>query len=216
MARTAQRSHHIRSRSASRFFKGAKHAGEHGRPLNLHVTLNLSHTSATSAQASAAAIAMCGKFTRWLNHQSKKALAGGNKPFGRPTYEAVVEVPNGLHHVHWLVHVPEALQSLFAAKLPTWLSKVCGEVARPSGAIHVSPIDTVMALGRYCMKGLDPYHARRYWVRPVDQGVVLGKRVIISRSLGPKARQQEENAHERPPRAAGSRADRAPWDASRP
>lgn len=188
------KSHYIRSRSASKFFKGAKHAQTHGRPLNLHVTLNLSHTSCTHAQASEAVTGICAKFTRWLSYQSQKAVAQGEAGYGRPTYEAVIEAPNGIHHVHWLVHVPADLQEVFTAKLTVWLSKVCGTITRPAGAIHVQAIDTVMALSRYCMKGVDPHHAKRCYVRPISQGVVLGKRVTISRSLGPTARKQDESA----------------------
>lgn len=193
-----RKSHYIRSRAASRFFKGAKHAGTHGRPLNRHVTLNLSHTACPAMDASKAVTTICAKFTRWLSYQTKKAQLRGEAGYGRPTYQTVIEAPNGIHHVHWLVHVPAALTELFEAKLPVWVKKVCGRIENIEGAIHVGPIETVMALSRYCMKGVDPHHARRCYVRPVSQGIVFGKRVNISRSLGPAARRKDERTHSRP------------------
>lgn len=185
-------SHHIRSRSASRFFKAAKHAQSHGRPFNRHVTLNLSHTSCSTARASKAAAEIFAKYTRWLAHQSQKAIACGRPGYGRPTYQAVIEAPNGIHHIHWLVHVPPEVDDLFRAKVPKWLVKVCGPVHKHEGAIDIGHITTVMALSRYCMKGVDPYQAKRYFVRPVGQGIVTGKRVTISRCLGPVARRREQ------------------------
>ena len=217
-----KKSQNIRSRAASRFFKGARHARDHGRPLNLHVTLNLSHTSYPGMLASAAVSDICGKFTRWLAYQSEKAIKRGEGGYGRPTYEAVIEAPGGIYHVHWLVHVPDDLQELFEKTLPKWFSRVCGPVVKPTGAIHIGPIDTVMALSRYCMKGVDPSHARRCFVRPINQGVVFGKRVAISRSLGPRAREQEADALRAATRAtgsgshSGSAAGHGPWHAAHP
>ena len=130
------------------------------------------------------------KFGRWLRHQSKKAEASGRKSFGPPTYGAVLEAPGRIHHVHWLVYVPPELEPLFEKTLPRWLEKTAGTVINPVGAIDIRPIDTIMALSRYCMKGVERHHAKRCYVVPIDQGVVWGKRVLISRSLGAKARER--------------------------
>ena len=189
-----RKTHHIRSRSASGFFKGAAHAKSHGRPLNLHVTLNMWQTNYPSDHVSVAVARICGKFTRWLAYQSQKAGQQGKGDYGRPTYQTVIESPKGNYHLHWLVHVPTDLADAFAACVPRWFSKVCGEAQNPTKAIHIKRIDSVMALSRYCMKGVDPQHAKRCYVRPINQGVVFGKRVSISRSLGPLARRKEQSA----------------------
>jgi hypothetical protein len=190
--RPLKKSHHIRSRSASRFFKAAAHASAHGRPLNLFVTINVSHTILPAASTSPAVAEICSKFTRWLSYQSEKAVDRGQPDCGRPTYEAVIEAPNGIHHIHWLVHVPDDLQDLFRRTVTKWVAKVCGEITKPDGAIHIEPVETVMALSRYLMKGVDPHHAKRCYVRPINQGVVFGKRIAISRSLGPMARAKDK------------------------
>ncbi len=182
------KSHHIRSRAASRFFKATKHSEEQATPLNRLVTLNLSHTTCPEQAASAAVASLIAKFGRWLRHQSKKIEAAGRVDFGPPAYSAVLEAPGGINHAHWLVYVPPELENLFIKTLPKWLEKTAGTIVTPVGAIDVTPIDTIMALSRYCMKGVEKHHAKRCFVRPVDQGVVWGKRVLISRSLGATAR----------------------------
>lgn len=213
---TLRKSHHIRSRSASHFFKAAAHASSHGRPLNLFVTLNLSHTGLSAASTSPALAEICSKFTRWLSYQSQKAVQQGFADYGRPTYEAVIEAPNGIHHIHWLVHVPDDLQDLFKCTLPKWFSKVCGNVTKPEGAVHIEKVETVMALSRYLMKGVDPHHAKRCYVRPINQGVVFGKRVAISRSLGPRAREKDKATSKNNHSATGSAAGHESWRAPLP
>jgi len=130
------------------------------------------------------------KFGRWLRYQSAKAIKAGGESYGAPAYLTVLENPNDIHHVHWLVYVPASLLSLFEKSVPKWLSKAAGEITMPNGAIDITPIDTVMALSRYLMKGVEKHHARRCFVRPENQGIVFGKRVAISRSLGLAARQK--------------------------
>ncbi len=183
-------SHHVRSRLASRFFKAAKYSEGRPHSPNLFVTLNLTHTACPPQKASKAVADLCSKFGRWLRYQSKKAVSAGQPALGPPTYEVVLEAPGGIHHAHWLVFVPDEVKEIFRVTLPKWLEKVAGDITVPVGAIHIEPIREIMALSRYCMKGVDRHHARRCYVRPTDQGVVWGKRVFISRSLGPTARQK--------------------------
>lgn len=192
-----RRSECIKPRQASKFFKAARHSQDSTRPLNLHITINLAHTSCPPDEAACAMTAIAAKFTRWLRHQSKKAQERGATGYGPPTYQAVVENPNGIHHAHWLVHVPDELLELFGKMLPKWIAKVVGRVDREEGLVKLGPIETVMALSRYCMKGVDPRHARRCFVKHKPQGTVWGKRVSISRSLGQKAREAAASAASR-------------------
>ena len=210
-----RKSNCVSKRAASSFFKGAKHARDHGRPLNQLVTVNLWQTECLAGEASIRVAMLCAKFTRWLLHQSQKALKQGRPDYGPSTYETVIEAPDGHFHVHWTVHVPSKLQALFVKTLPRWIEKTCGP-ARSDAVIDVREVETVMALGRYCMKGIDPHQARRYFVEAEDQGVVFGKRVGISRSLGPKARRKEQARRSATgsPSRAGSAADRGHSHAS--
>jgi hypothetical protein len=183
-----RKTHYIRSRQASAFFKAAKHAEGHARPLNLFVTVNLTHTACPSHLADKAVRAVCSKFSRWLRYQSQKAIGSGRSGYGPPTYGRVIEAPDDLHHVHWLIHVPANLRPAFEKVLPKWVLKATGGITRPKGLIDIQEVNAVMAVSRYCMKGVDPHHAKRCFVRPKPQGIVLGKRVAISRSLGAAAR----------------------------
>ena len=183
-----RQSHHIPRRAASRFFKAARHATAHGRAFNLFVTINFTHTACPLIKAAAARTEICAKFTRWLKYQSNKSISKGQNGFGPPIYQTVLEAPNDIHHFHWMVHVPNELLELFNKTLKNWVEKVCGDIIKPDGLIHTAPIKTPMALSRYCMKGIEPYQAHRYYVRPINQGIVYGKRVTISRALGARAR----------------------------
>jgi hypothetical protein len=185
-----RKSHHIRPRAASRVFKAAKYSENSDRPLNWMVTLNFTHTVCPNKRASQATGEITAKFGRWLRYQSAKAIKTGGESYGAPVYLTVLENPNDIHHVHWLVHVPTSVLSLFEKSVAKWLSKAAGEITMPNGAIDITPVDTVMALSRYLMKGVEKHHAKRCFVRPEDQGIILGKRVAISRSLGFAARQK--------------------------
>ena len=213
MSQTAQRkSHYIRPRAASRVFKAAKHSQSSSRPLNYLVTLNFNHTTCPHERASQATSEIASKFGRWLRYQSAKSIKAGGSTYGAPAYVTVIENPNNIHHVHWLVHVPDELMRLFAKTVPTWLTKAAGEITAPSGAIDIRPVATVMATSRYLMKGVEKHYARRCFVRPEDQGMVLGKRVSVSRSLGHAARQRH-GAHQTqlaPVSTRGGTSDPAP------
>lgn len=186
----------IKARQASRFFKAALHSQGSQRRLNLHVTVNLTHTTCRPEETALVLKVLYQKFGRWYRYQSQKAEAYTGTGYGPPTYQAVVENPDNIHHVHWLLYVPDELQELFIKTLPKWIGKAT-EITEHEGLTKIGPIETVMALSRYCMKGVDPRHARRCFVRPKPQGTVWGKRVAISRSLGPKARLAAQKAAKR-------------------
>jgi hypothetical protein len=160
-----------------------------GRPLNLAVTLNLSHTACDPEKASEAFERFRDNhFTRWLRYQSQKARKAGRPDFGPPTYTWVIEAKDGYPHVHWNLHIHPSLKKPLLAKIEKWLAKAAGEIEKPFGAVHSTAITNTNGLARYCMKGIDPYQAKAKFIRPEYQGTVIGKRCGVSESLGPSAR----------------------------
>ncbi|WP_339078292.1 hypothetical protein QQM41_15045 (plasmid) [Acetobacter sp. AC2005] len=95
--------------------------------------------------------------------------------------------------------MPEELREEFEKKLPKWIENIVGPIKDLGGCINIKEIYGVMGVARYCMKGISPIQAGRRHIRPEEQGIVYGKRVAISRSLGKKARAKALEADVKPP-----------------
>jgi len=181
-------SRHITGKQATAYFAAMKHARDQVDPPNLSVTLNLSCTDCPPGEASPVMQQLVNdRFGRWLRNKSHKSTKAGG-PGHILTYTWVVENKDGIQHVHWCLRLDEKLRSEFEHKLPKWVRSAAGKINDPKRCINIKDISFVMGLARYCMKGINPQQASRRFVRPENQGVVYGKRVAISRSLGRAAR----------------------------
>ncbi len=179
---------HISGKQASAYFAAMRHARDQDNLPTLSVTVNLSCTDCPPGEASIVMQELIShRFGRWLRYKSQKSKAAGG--LGYPlVYGWVIEAKNEFHHAHWCVQVAPELRVEFERKLPKWVKSVAGEIRDAGRCICIKEITTIMALARYCMKGMNPNQARRRFVQAEDQGVVYGKRVGISRSLGKTAR----------------------------
>ncbi len=93
-------------KAANNFLAAFRFAAQTGQPLNLFVTLNMSHTVCTPSLASAAFERLRDNhFTRWLRYRDQLARKSGRPGLGPPTYAWVIEVKDGYTHIHWCVHV---------------------------------------------------------------------------------------------------------------
>ena len=181
-------SRHITGKQATAYFAAMKHARDQGDFLNLSVTLNLSCTDCPPGEASAVMQQLVSdRFGRWLRHKSSKSTKAGG-PSHTLAYTWVVEAKDGNQHVHWCLHLDAKLQGEFEQKLPKWVRSTAGKINDAKRCIKIKDVSVIMGLARYCMKGINPQQASRRFVRPRNQGVVYGKRVAISRSLGRAAR----------------------------
>jgi hypothetical protein len=184
-----RRTEWLNRHQASNFMAAHRFAEVAGRPLNLALTLNLSHTTCDPSRASAAFERLRDNhFTRWLRYQSQKARKAGRPGYGPPTYTWVIEAKDGYPHVHWNLHIHPSLRKPLLKKTEAWLERAAGEIEKPFGAIHSTPITNTRGLARYCMKGIDPHQAKARHIRPEYQGTVTGKRCGVSESLGLSAR----------------------------
>ncbi|WP_173995777.1 hypothetical protein [Agrobacterium tumefaciens] len=149
--------------------------------MNYLVTVNLAHTACPADEASERFEKLRDNyFGPWLRRNAPK----GRKE-GPPTFIWTLENSGGCLHVHWLVHLPAGRIEDFKARLPLWLAKVAGEVYDAKAAVHVRKAPTPRGAVKYMIKGIDPFYAEVYRIRPSDQGEVVGNRSNFSRSLGP-------------------------------
>ena len=106
------------------------------------------------------------------------------------------------NHVHWLVHVPEQLVAEFKDLVPRWITslehKGTGPRKRaenhdqaPAGAVKIETVRNSVAARKYLLKGIGPQDAFRFGIKRVEpQGVVVGRRTGVSRTLGRAARER--------------------------
>ena len=104
-----------------------------------------------------------------------------------PTYVWVLENAGEQAAVHWAVHIPRGLVREFRRSLPQWIAATVGGPV-PHNTVKHRPIYNVTGLKRYMLKGMDAHFAPSWKIRPVPQGLVIGKRSGFSRNLGPAAR----------------------------
>jgi len=192
-------SRYISGKQATAYLQAMLHDRENGKKLNLAVTLNFSCTNSPAGSASYAMQRLVSdRFGRWFRYQSQKAIRNGKDPYGPAIYTWVAEAKAG-KHFHWCIYMPEELRKEFEKKLPRWISDTVGEIKDLDGCINIKDIYGVMGIARYCMKGISPIQAGRRHIRPEEQGIVYGKRVAISRSLGKKARARALKCSAKPP-----------------
>ena len=160
----------------------ARRCSEHwGVAFNVHVSIHLSQCGFSDELASEMLQKLISqRFSPWL----RRVAANDNDL--APTYIWTLEAPHGRVGVHWLVHLPAKLQPLFEAKLPEWIRSLGGEPSLRS--IKVGPVNKLIGLTRYVLKGISSPWADHLAINPVDQGEIIGKRSGFSRTLGPTAR----------------------------
>lgn len=195
---SARTSHHINRLPAVNIHHATRFAERIGRPLNQSVTINLSQMGCSHAAASGLfRRILANRFAPWLRR------AAPNIDGVAPTYVWTLEAAGGQDAVHWLVHIPKPLMGVFREKLLEWIIEVAREPIDAT-ALHITPVYNLVGVRRYILKGVSPVWGSHLGVRPVPQGVVVGKRSGFSRNLGPAARKRSGYV---PRRAPFARAD---------
>jgi hypothetical protein len=179
-----RQSHFINRKPASHLYHAIRTAEAVGTPLNTFVTINFALTTCRPHAASKTFEQLRrGYFTLWLRRAAKRTHLET-----RPSaYVWVLENAGGCLALHWLLYIPERLAIEFEAKLPYWLQAVGIDLQSPN-AIKSVPAYAPRGLGRYMLKGIDPFYAAFYGVEHRSQGVVQGKRSGFSRGIGPCVR----------------------------
>jgi hypothetical protein len=190
----------IKRKAAASLLHSVRTAEAIGRPFNTFVTVSLWHLGLGPKDASQFFRDVRERhFSRWSGYMPRGIANSRNGP---PTYAWVIEAPRDLAHVHWMLHVKPGNESAFATVLERWIVKRMGIAQVPEGVIEIARVDNAEGLKLYFAKGLDPHLARLWRIRPVECGLVHGRRAGTSRNLGPAEWQPRKAAYQRTRRKA--------------
>lgn len=190
----------IKRKAAASLLHSVRTAEAIGRPFNTFVTVSLWHLGLGPDEASQFFRELRERhFTRWSAYTPRGTTRSRNGP---PTYSWVIEAPDCLAHVHWMLHVQPGQERAFAAVLQRWIVRRMGLERIPEGVIQIAHIDNAEGLKLYFAKGIDPHLARLWRIRPVESGLVHGRRAGTSRNLGPAEWQPRKAAYQRTRRRA--------------
>ncbi len=169
---------------AEGIFHAVRFANDNGRALNLLVTIDLTQLGFSEQEAGDRFRAIWKSTARWWNYERSKG-----RQIGSFDAYAVHENPRDIRHVHWLMHVPRCLWD----DLPGAIQKRVCKAARLDclgDALHFLPVTRPGGVTKYALKGVDPFYAPYFHMDAVPQGVVSGRRISVSRSIGRAARQR--------------------------
>lgn len=188
---TAQIGH----KQATNIFHAIRFANDNGRPLNLMVTINLADLGLSDEGAGDFFREARARVARWWVYEKKKG-----RPFG--TFDDVsahANPPTGRRHVHWLIHAPSGVryevESVIESRLKKMLKLDC-----LGDALQVQDVTGAGTLGKYILKGVDPLYADYFHMWTSDEGLVSGRRVHTSRSIGRAGRDRAGWIRKRRPR----------------
>lgn len=185
----------IKRKAAASLLHSVRTAEAISRPFNTFVTVSLWQLGLGPDDASKFFRDMRERhFMRWSAYTPRGTASPRNGP---PTYAWVIEAPHSRAHVHWMLHVQPGQEHAFAAALRRWIGRRMEIAQVPEGVIEIACIDNAEGLKLYFAKGLDPHLARLWRIRPVESGLVYGRRAGTSRNLGPAEWQPRKAVYQR-------------------
>lgn len=192
----------IKRKAAASLLHSVRTAEAIGRPFNTFVTVSVWQLGLGPEDASHFFREVRERhFHRWSSYVPR----GGTTPRnGPPTYAWVIEAPRALAHFHWMLHVRLGQERAFSAALRRWIGRRMKISAVAEGVIKTVRIDNAEGLKLYFAKGMDPHLARLWRIRPVESGLVHGRRAGTSRNLGPAEWQPRKAAYKRSHRRAAA------------
>lgn len=179
-------SHHISRKAVTTLLHSARTAAAVGRPFNIAICIDTWALGIVAEAADSSFRRMRRqRFARWSTYRPRATGIARNGP---PVDTWVWEAPCGRHHVHWLLHVAPARQAEFRSKLLKWVAAMAGlsaGAALPHDAVHIADVINAEGMKLYLAKGVDPHYARLWNIRPVNCGMVIGRRAGSARAVGP-------------------------------
>lgn len=175
----------IGPKQAARAFHAVRFANDNGLPLNLLVTIDFTSLGINDDRACAFFQDVWARFTRWYAYQRKKGRA-----FGSFDAYAVHEHPDsGPRHVHWVMRVPEGARAEVERVIRKRLEKLT-KLACLGRAVDFTEVKKPGGVAKYTLKGIQPHYAAHFYMQASDQGMIQGRRITISRSIGFAARKR--------------------------
>jgi hypothetical protein len=198
--------HHLNPKVVQNAFRAFDYAADTDRKLQLYVVLHFQETPEMCATT----------IFKKVRHKYRDWLVYKNRQLGRrmtPDYMATFENPSeATPHANWVLSLPAEFHNEFERKLPQWLERAQKAPVRPFD-IKITKINegTEKTLAKYVLKGVNPAYVEHFYLEKVyeengPQGHVVGRRAVISRSLGMRAR-QATGWRPRPRRTKGQRAN---------
>ncbi|MEL6170594.1 MAG: hypothetical protein AAFR02_01080 [Pseudomonadota bacterium] len=173
---------HIRPRQAREVRRAARHSYRIGKPLNLHVTIDYGwRENGDELQPSRLHRDIRRRIWSWWDYKRKKGQVTGK--FCDLT---IWEAPNGKHHAHWLIHIPEELMEEARLAIQDRSRKVLPQVSHDT--VFQQEIENLNGLIDYLLKGTEPEYAKSVGIDPEYQGAIWCRRAVPSMSLGRAAR----------------------------
>ena len=173
----------IGPRQVARTFHAVRFANDNGLPLNLMVTIDFTSLGVTDEQAGAFFQDTWSRFTRWYAYQRSKGRAFGSFD----AYAVHEHPPGGPRHVHWVMRVPAGARAEVERVIRQRVEKLTGSACL-GRAINFKNVPCAGGVAKYTLKGARPHFASLFYIRPSDQGTIVGRRVVVSRSIGFTAR----------------------------
>lgn len=178
-----KKSRHIPLYAAQNFCAAVGYANQTDKRLNRHLTISW-EMAQTVGRIQDVQVAFLARMSKWLQYRHVT-----------PVYAWVLELGGyrGLHG-HYLIHVPSEHLRAFKRMVPRWIARN-GDVDRDTWKLtHVrygagtNELNAVKGITRYMLKGLEADAAELLGIQPVPQGVIHGKRIGTSQSIGAAAR----------------------------
>lgn len=175
----------IGPKQTARAFHAVRFANDNASALNLLVTINFTMLGINPDDATGVFQDIWSRVSRWWAYQRSKGRRVG-------TFDcyAVHEHPEQRsRHVHWFIRAPGEARAEVERVIRSRVEKVTG-YACLGRAIHFLDVAHPGGVVKYTLKGVDPAFADHFHVDASDQGVIVGRRIAVSRSIGYAARQR--------------------------
>ena len=164
-------------------FHAVRFATASGRQMNLLATIDLTTLGINDNEAGTLFRKLWQRTTRWWAYERSKG-----RPLGSFAALATHEnPPGGPRHVHWLMHVPPKAANDVQDVIGKRLRKLTG-MDCAGKALHFERVRKPGGVAKYMLKGVHPAFASHFHMVAVDQGVITGRRLAVSRSIGATAR----------------------------
>ena len=178
--------HHIRRKTVQANFRAFDYAIHKGRAFNRYVVINVDDPEDGKKWA-----AFLKKYRRWLEYKRQRAGHDDNGRL-RPCQLYTRENADGLHHVNWVVWVPEEWLKEFDRKVIDWAMKI-GSSGRFD--IKVQPVKpgTEKSLAKYMNKDCEEAFRAHFYMDAFthEAGEVKGPRSGMSPSIARTAQRRE-------------------------
>lgn len=183
----------IGHRAALNALHGIRFANDQDRPVNLSVCINFETLGVPEEEACGLFSVLRERVARWWKYQRAKGRDVGD------IYAYFAHAnPAGSRHVHWQMHVPEAIWAELPGQIAKLLKKLLSRTDL-GDALHFLEISGAGSHAKYVLKGIDPLYASHLFITAANEGLVSGRRTGVSRAMSKAARRAKGWSRKRRP-----------------